>query len=326
MARQTKQAKEAAAPFTTSTGFTIREVEVTPDIARQWLSPKTAAPNRSLAEGTVSAYSYSLQEGRWPLFSVMFDRKGKMRDGQHHLEAIVRTGINARMLVFENCPEAQLRFVDMGRARSTADAIRIATGDPHTATKVAMARVAVTMGAQTDNRVTRDLIETYLKDLGKEHVAAICELRVRLSAPWIFALVYARPLDPILIDEVFARITKDDVAFEGDHGPARTTTLRALLRLRTRSKITSLRLAHIVLRGLQALHEGEALAHLTEDSSGLAWANGKRTERGLPTVAEMLPATYPKPKSHARTRGMVERATTHRSRSVRSKTRPPMAA
>lgn len=316
----TKRPRSPAKVLSLSDGSTIREADVTPDMARQWLSPEKSAPNRSLSEGTISTYSYSLREGRWGLYTVIFDRKGKMLDGQHHLEAIARTGITARMTLRENCSEASLTFIDMGRPRSTADAMRIATGDLFTRQKVAMARAAVAMGAQTDNRSSLDLIEKYLADLGKEHVSAICEHRIRLSRAWLFALVYVRPIDPALIDDVLRRLATNDAVFnEGPFYKARTATMSSMLRMRDRPEIkaSSNRLAHIVFRGLQALKEGEELAFLTTDSSGFAWVNAQRTERGLLTVIEMLPATYPKPKTSRPTRDMIERrATSRRTRST----------
>lgn len=110
-------------------------IDVTPEIASEWLSRNQG--NRSLREGLVRAFARELNAGMWALThqGVAFDQRGILLDGQHRLEAIVRTGKTVRMLATFGLPEKvdgmdlfTRDAIDRGQGRTVADQLRLQHG------------------------------------------------------------------------------------------------------------------------------------------------------------------------------------------------------
>lgn len=112
---------------------------VTPDRARALLAmcrashEKTGmAVNRSVADHTVAAYARDMMNDKWEITHqgiAIEAETGLVIDGQHRLEAIIRSNTPQIMLVTIGVPGASKLVMDRGRVRSVADALRLANGD-----------------------------------------------------------------------------------------------------------------------------------------------------------------------------------------------------
>lgn len=83
--------------------------------------------NRTVSIPNVDRYARDMTNHKW-LFTgdpIRIDKNGFVRDGQHRLLAIVRSGIPQYMTVMHNIdPDLQM-VLDIGRARSPRDQLRI---------------------------------------------------------------------------------------------------------------------------------------------------------------------------------------------------------
>lgn len=95
---------------------------VTPEMARGILDNNNTS-NRRLTQNKVNIYSSDLMEGKWAIThqGIAFYEDGVLADGQHRLEAIVRTGISAIMLVVCGLDYESAIFIDEGKKRTVAD-------------------------------------------------------------------------------------------------------------------------------------------------------------------------------------------------------------
>lgn len=101
---------------------------VTPGMAQKWLD--TMGPNRRLNEANVDRLQMDMTKGNW--FDngdpIRFDRKGRLRDGQHRLQALIRAAKTFSFHVIRNLDEKALQIVDTGKQRSFGDALAMREG------------------------------------------------------------------------------------------------------------------------------------------------------------------------------------------------------
>lgn len=104
-------------------------VEVTPELARQWLVYNRI--NRPARPDVVRQYVQQIESGIWKRThqGAAFTREGVLLDGQHRLFAIIQTGKTVTMLVFINEPVENYEFIDCGRNRSNLDMLRLGQRD-----------------------------------------------------------------------------------------------------------------------------------------------------------------------------------------------------
>lgn len=103
-------------------GFTIKKV--TPELAAKWL--KSNFDNRPLTKSTVDSYARDMATGNWRLVHqpIAFDCRGNLTDGQHRLNAVVKSGATVEMYVasYSSQETAHSLPIDTQRRR-TADFI-----------------------------------------------------------------------------------------------------------------------------------------------------------------------------------------------------------
>lgn len=94
---------------------------VTPEIAAQILN--AAGPNRPLSEKLVNAYALEMKNGRWHQTGepIKLDKHGHLIDGQHRLNAIVRSQSTLNLLVVRGLDFESQDLMDSGRKRSLGD-------------------------------------------------------------------------------------------------------------------------------------------------------------------------------------------------------------
>lgn len=96
---------------------------VTPDMAANWLAK--GGKNRKLNERRVDALVAAMHRGEWQLTgdSIKLDDDGRIRDGQHRLKAIVKSGVSIQTLVIRGVSEEAFDVMDSGRSRTVGDVV-----------------------------------------------------------------------------------------------------------------------------------------------------------------------------------------------------------
>jgi hypothetical protein len=103
----------------------VEIVNVTPDIAAEWLKQNTQ--NRTISSARVESYARDMANGDWALNGEAIKRAedGTLLDGQQRLTALVRSGVTVPMLVVDGLPMDAQDTMDTGRARTVSDALGI---------------------------------------------------------------------------------------------------------------------------------------------------------------------------------------------------------
>lgn len=101
--------------------ITSERVLVTPEIAEEWL--KANKKNRPMYQSTVDRYAQAMVRGEWTLSNdaITFDWDGDLANGQHRLQAVVKTGLAQEFLVLTGVDPEMIDIADSGRKRSLAD-------------------------------------------------------------------------------------------------------------------------------------------------------------------------------------------------------------
>lgn len=183
-----------------NTNVIARVVLVTPEKAKELL--KRNRNNRSISDPRVRQYAEDMTAGKWQMNgqAVVTDINGDLKDGQHRLMAVVRSGVSVPMLLVEGVDENVVTF-DRGRVRSALDIIRFAGYD----------RIVCntqTVGCAKLDRLLREGTEVasdaWCKEWIDRHYAAVdvvahlcsakssqaCRANVKFS-PMMLAIIYA---------------------------------------------------------------------------------------------------------------------------------------
>jgi hypothetical protein len=129
--------------------------EVTPAMAEAWLGKNLA--NRSVRQRVVEGYARDMRNGAWQLTGepIKFSINGRLLDGQHRLQAVVRAEIPVEMLVVRGLPDSTQAVMDSGARRTAGDALKLRGETSYTAL-AATARLAIffTRGVALEDRNT----------------------------------------------------------------------------------------------------------------------------------------------------------------------------
>lgn len=107
-------------------GVTFQVMEVTPEIAEEWL---LSVPERQRRKSitTYEKYATDMSEGAFSFTGdpIRFDTSDECIDGQHRLTGIVESQKAQVLLVIRGLPTRVIHNIDTGRMRSFADTLRI---------------------------------------------------------------------------------------------------------------------------------------------------------------------------------------------------------
>jgi hypothetical protein len=95
-------------------------VDVTPDMAGDWLEYRTWDKNRRTSPAKVASWTEVIKRGGWKLThqGFAFDSRGYILDGQHRLKAIAASGETVPVWVFPDMPRDTFDVIDTGYARA----------------------------------------------------------------------------------------------------------------------------------------------------------------------------------------------------------------
>lgn len=97
---------------------------ITPEIATEYLTHNKN--NRRMKDGAIRKYCADMENGRWIYNGdvIRFDTNGDLRDGQHRLTAIVRTGVAQPYVVIRGLAPETFKTMDTGVPRSFGDKLK----------------------------------------------------------------------------------------------------------------------------------------------------------------------------------------------------------
>ncbi len=99
----------------------VEYIQVTPDLAAQWLGRNKK--NRNIRVAVVQGLAEAELRGEWQLNgeTIKIDWDGNLLDGQHRLTSIVKSGMTLPCLVVTGLDPAVLDTIDQGLKRQFAD-------------------------------------------------------------------------------------------------------------------------------------------------------------------------------------------------------------
>src|SRR5437870_4405417 len=103
--------------------LTAKEILITPEMAQKWLAhPMT---NRRLRESRVRKIAKDLEGGHWVLNgeTIKRSKSGAVLDGQHRLQAIIRSNMPTPSLVVEGLPDEIFESLGQEAPRTVADVL-----------------------------------------------------------------------------------------------------------------------------------------------------------------------------------------------------------
>ena len=100
--------------------------QITPDFALDVLTSKNKK-NRLLKPANLKRLITAIENDEWIVTNqgIAFDKDGNLLDGQHRLQAIIKTGKTLPIMVARNMSPEIFNCVDRGTARSAADGLFI---------------------------------------------------------------------------------------------------------------------------------------------------------------------------------------------------------
>ena len=103
----------------------IKTMSIGPDQAKALLSSNIK--NRDLSQSFVNRYAADMLNHNWSddVSMIRVDEEGNLQDGQHRLEAVVQSGTTQSFVVAENCPVEDFKKLDLGRGRTSRDALTV---------------------------------------------------------------------------------------------------------------------------------------------------------------------------------------------------------
>jgi len=103
---------------------TMKTIEVTPEIAREWLENSTNT-NRRIAQPRVEHYRDMMLAGQWGFTgqNIIFSKDGSLLDGQHRLWAIIEAAIPITTGVTFGIAKEEFIHLDSGKPRGGGDAL-----------------------------------------------------------------------------------------------------------------------------------------------------------------------------------------------------------
>lgn len=177
--------------------LTTETKTVTPTMAKRFLE-KNHPKNRPIQWGRVEAFVADMQRGAWKLThqGICFDAEDYLIDGQHRLQAIVKSGVAVEMLVVHNAVGEFEAPIDRGQPRS----LTLITGK----TRRQIATISLLRQFEQGYQSTTPVTMEDLEQFSARHAEGIQQLEAirgssRFMAGTAAALAWALPGDTLKV-------------------------------------------------------------------------------------------------------------------------------
>jgi len=207
--------------------FTVSLVAIGPHNVDYYLG--ATGRNRNISPYRVNMYSRDMLNKQWPLLpdAIIIDAAGRVRNGQHRLVALKKTGATCVFLVFQyndtvidgcRADEAALSVLDSGKARTAGDNLNLLDEIKRGTDKSAAARVIQVFNMKriyaNSSYSKGDVSNLELRQFVKENDASLTDSLVRaqpyesivkgLPRAWVVAFHFlAKEKDSDLVDPFF---------------------------------------------------------------------------------------------------------------------------
>lgn len=106
-------------------GVSVEFVDVTPDLAKQWLGVNQH--NRNMRFRLADSYAADIAEDDWDLNgeTIKFATDGRLLDGQHRLQAIVDSNKTVQLIVVRGLDPRTQATMDRGAVRKFGDVLKL---------------------------------------------------------------------------------------------------------------------------------------------------------------------------------------------------------
>lgn len=198
--RQAEREQETKVPEVPAKldGVTSEIVQVTPELAEQWL--KDNITNRRYNNTIALKYASDMAEGRWTYTGdpIQFDKDGFLQNGQHRLNAVVKSGKTIPFLIVRGLEPKAQAHMDLGRKRTLGDILHL-EGYENALVLAAVARGAASwMGGfesdanrnQISDQECRDFLTEYEERVIKAAFIAERYRKIGISAKLLGTFVF----------------------------------------------------------------------------------------------------------------------------------------
>lgn len=178
--------------------------KITPQKAQEWLDNYNTC-NRNLRESHVDKIVRDILSGNWKINgdAIRFSVKGELLDGQHRLNAIVRSGVAIDTIVIRGISEASRQTIDSGIKRTSGDNLGL-MGIKNSNKIAAACRYAIVLKTRqfSSSFTTSEIIDFYNKHSAiSEHAGkfekAICgSSSMSIATSYILSLVRPDLVEP----------------------------------------------------------------------------------------------------------------------------------
>lgn len=154
--------------------ITSQVMNITPEQAEKFLMRNTS--NRSINWARVNAYANDMKSGQWKLNgeAIVFSENGSLRNGQHRLWAIVKSGVTVPIVVIDGVDDNTILY-DRGRTRSIVDTITIEGYENKDLVNSYF--VAVAKFHYTRQTWAKKIADSQVKEFIKKHADTLLQLR-----------------------------------------------------------------------------------------------------------------------------------------------------
>jgi hypothetical protein len=106
-----------------NTNIKVYPRSITPEDAVKFLEKNSG--NRKMSDKNVTFLSEQMKKGDWKITAdpIKFGKDGRLLDGQHRLQAVVKYGKAVEMFVAENVDDSVFAVLDTGKNRSAGDVL-----------------------------------------------------------------------------------------------------------------------------------------------------------------------------------------------------------
>lgn len=145
----------------TAQGLEQEEIELTPALAKLFYDER--ARNRVIVRTHVNRLAAAMQRGEWKVThqGLAFNKDGKLLDGQHRCQAVIKSGVTIRILVTWNVPDEAMDVMDTGVTRKAHQQLQIA-GTANANYIQAWANVARRVAQRKSDPITTDELRQYM--------------------------------------------------------------------------------------------------------------------------------------------------------------------
>lgn len=99
---------------------------ITPEKAERYLA-RNFSDNRKSTDATIMRYANQMKNNEWYLSTdaIAITEEGELVNGQHRLQAVVKSGVAVDFVIFKNYPRKNVRCLDIGKKRMMHERITI---------------------------------------------------------------------------------------------------------------------------------------------------------------------------------------------------------